>query len=279
MKHNLFIPPEPRSSAISYWLPALVFLAVVITVQLMPLPAWQVTIGLLPALLALCSPKPHAYIYWLLAAYVIGFGAHDALLEWIRRQDLRAETVVILNRALLACYVIPMLVMARLAGFRPMIYRWIGSLKQRFVFPNLWSDSGGQPIWKVVLIASAINCFIWAFFVRTEQWQQDGLAYVIGMALLFALFNAFFEEWIWRGLVLSRFVEAVGEQPALLFVSACFGAYHYSLGFSWIMCAVLGAGGLFFGGLTLRSKGLLAGFLFHGVVNFWMFMSGMIVEL
>ncbi len=94
--------------------------------------------------------------------------------------------------------------------------------------------------------------------------------------LLFALINSVLEEILWRGFILGRVVDYLGEKQALIVTSFTFGFYHLSLGFSIWICLAFAIGGFYMGGCAIKSKGIGASIIMHIFVNIVFVSLGMI---
>jgi membrane protease YdiL (CAAX protease family) len=108
---------------------------------------------------------------------------------------------------------------------------------------------------------------------------RNGWTYILEvwlLAIIFSITNAVFEEMIWRGTLLSRFSEQLGDKWSVIVTSLGFGLQHYSLGFSWGVCIAFSLGGLFFGGITIKSKSIVPGVIWHMSINALMVFSGII---
>ena len=107
----------------------------------------------------------------------------------------------------------------------------------------------------------------WIFlpFITQNGWPYIKEALLL--ALVFPLTNAMLEEWIWRGLLLSRFSVLIGVRNAL---------WVTSLGFSWPVCLAFALGGLFYGLITVQSKSLIPAAAWHLVINVLMVFAGLI---
>ncbi len=123
-------------------------------------------------------------------------------------------------------------------------------------------------------IALSINMVVFLPFIVQQGWPYAKSVWLL--ALVFSLVNAALEEWIWRGLLLSRFSVLLGHRPALLVTSLGFGLQHYSLGFSWFICLAFAVGGLFYGLVTVQSRSLLPAVLWHFIINMLMVFAGLL---
>lgn len=97
------------------------------------------------------------------------------------------------------------------------------------------------------------------------------------LAIIFSITNAIFEEVIWRGVLLNRFAEQLGDKWAVVISSLGFGLQHYSLGFPWSVCIAFSLGGLFYGGITVKSGSIIPSLVWHVVFNILMVFSGLIL--
>ncbi|GAV13379.1 abortive infection protein [Paenibacillus sp. NAIST15-1] len=95
-------------------------------------------------------------------------------------------------------------------------------------------------------------------------------------ALAFSFINVL-EEIIWRGVLLSRFSEQLGDKWAVIVTSAGFGLQHYSLGFPWGVCIAFALGGLYLGGITIKSNSLIPVVVWHTWMNVLMIFSGLLL--
>ncbi|WP_309146619.1 CPBP family intramembrane glutamic endopeptidase [Aneurinibacillus soli] len=95
---------------------------------------------------------------------------------------------------------------------------------------------------------------------------------------MFSITNATLEEFLWRGILLSRFSEQLGEKWAVIITSLGFGLQHYSLGFPWTTCITFSIGGFFYGGITVKSRSIIPALIWHVAFNFLMVFSGLIIS-
>ncbi|MET1031609.1 CPBP family intramembrane glutamic endopeptidase [Domibacillus tundrae] len=130
----------------------------------------------------------------------------------------------------------------------------------------------------VSISSSVTTSFVFVFIINTKPNTHFTKELVL-YSLLFASLNAPLEEIMWRGFIFSRFIDTMGVVSALLVTSLGFGLYHYALGIPLLICLAFGLGSVYMAGLTIKSNGLLPVILFHFVLNFWMFMSGVIHPL
>ncbi len=102
---------------------------------------------------------------------------------------------------------------------------------------------------------------------------QTSLAVLVLFGLAFAVLNSFAEEAVFRGVFLPALRDSLGSPKAALVMQAVvFGLMHvrgFPSGLSGM--AVAGVIGLAFGSLRLRTRGILAPWLAHAIVNALMY--------
>lgn len=140
--------------------------------------------------------------------------------------------------------------------------------------PFIWLGFHQTKVKYFLLIALTINIFTFMPFIIRNGWTYTQEVWVL--AIIFSITNAVLEEMIWRGTLLSRFSEQLGDKWAVIVTSLGFGLQHYSLGFSWGVCIAFSLGGLFFGGITIKSKSIVPGVIWHMSINALMVFSGII---
>jgi membrane protease YdiL (CAAX protease family) len=116
---------------------------------------------------------------------------------------------------------------------------------------------------------------VWVWLVRPDLSEQaatvpkasPGGLVLLGLA--FALLNSFTEEAVFRGVFLHALKKALGsERTALVLQAVVFGLVHVrgfpSGPFGMVVAGVIG---LMFGFLRIRTRGILAPWLAHAIVN------------
>ncbi|TQR46397.1 CPBP family intramembrane glutamic endopeptidase [Paenibacillus popilliae] len=213
----------------------------------------------------------------LFVLFIIGGYASLTLKEFLDTRTnqwfFNNDYYIIMSRFTLLIYITPFLFFWWISKKVPR-YLKIGSFINTIYTPFIWKGIK-DPIWRALSVACVINLVFFSFFIDIPSNSLDILK-LLYISILFAIINASLEEILWRGLLLSYFVDAIGERKGLLLTSFGFGLYHLSMGFSiWIsLCFVLA--GLFFGGLAIRSKGIFPAFILHFLINILMVMSGII---
>ncbi|HEY2495369.1 MAG TPA: CPBP family intramembrane glutamic endopeptidase [Paenibacillus sp.] len=130
-----------------------------------------------------------------------------------------------------------------------------------------------DPMWRFLLVGVVV---IISSFIPVIHWGREDFLSLLLFGLVFAFINAILEEFLWRGYVLSRFVDGLGEKQGLIIGSIVFGMYHYSLGFPWSICALFAVLGMLLGGIVIRSQGLLPVIILHFIMNVLFVLSGLI---
>lgn len=249
-----------------------VFVIAVIVIQLVPVAA-----GLLLAALVLgcCFLVQREQNYLLLTTclYMLGFEAAEfakiGILDYVNQSR---ELEIVLSRFSLLGFVVPLLIYKRVRAPKTDYFN-IGSFTNTIQTPPVsWGIK--DPIWRFLLIASAIMCAGFSFII---DFSREDLGQLFLFGVCFALVNAVFEELLWRGLILPRMIDFCGEKMGLVFSSVAFGCYHYSIGFPWTICALFSLCGMIMGSLAIRSRGLLPVILLHALMNILFAFVGIIV--
>ncbi|TCN25016.1 CPBP family intramembrane glutamic endopeptidase [Mesobacillus foraminis] len=186
------------------------------------------------------------------------------------------ELSVFFNRFSLVMVLIPMALLSRFSG-SPFLKYWKKPVWDEMIsFPFIWSGFHQTKVKTFLIIALTVNVLIFTPFVIGKGWPFIKEIWLLTM--IFSLTNAIFEELIWRGALLSSFSEQLGEKWAVVVTSLGFGLQHYSLGFPWAVCIAFSIGGLFYGGITIKSKSIVPSIIWHITLNILMFLSGLIIK-
>lgn len=209
-------------------------------------------IGIVVALLVQKQLKP---ILWTATLYIAGYAAANRikalLVDTANIMELSNELTIIISRISLLGYLLPLALLG-LFYKRHTNYFRIGSFKNEIRFPLIWWGVR-DPIWRNLLIALAV---LGGTALLIIDFNQPDIRKLLAYGVLFVLMNAILEELLWRGYILSRFVDTFGEKLGLVGSSIAFGIYHYSLGFPLPVCGVFAIAGLFLGGVAIRSQGI-----------------------
>jgi len=142
------------------------------------------------------------------------------------------------------------------------------------IFPLVGAGFHHVKIKVFLSIAILINITVMMPFMIMNGW--NAIMEVLWFAIIFSFTNAILEELVWRGVLLSRFTEQLGEKWAVIITSLGFGLQHYSLGFPWPICIGFAFGGFFYAVVTIKSNSILPAIIWHIVLNFLMVFSGLI---
>lgn len=147
-------------------------------------------------------------------------------------------------------------------------------LNGTIIFPFIWSGFHRVKLIVFLAIAILINIAVLLPFMIMNGWNaiMEGLWF----AIIFSFTNAILEELVWRGVLLSRFTEQLGEKWAVIITSLGFGLQHYSLGFPWPICIGFAFGGFFYAVVTIKSNSIIPAVIWHIILNFLMVFSGLI---
>ena len=186
-------------------------------------------------------------------------------------QYLTANTslLVVLNRLGLSGYIILFAIWSRIEPCAT--YLGFGNMKGKLKAPFIWWGNN-EYVWRFVLIV----CSLWAALTIVFGFLYSNIIYFMPYALLFALINPIFEGVVWRGFILGRLIDYMGEKQGLVVSSIAFGLYHFSLGFSIWTCLLFAIGGFYMGGIAIKSKGFLAPTMIHFFVNLALISFGLI---
>lgn len=197
------------------------------------------------------------YLFWLFAA------------QYLTTSISNTSLLIILNRLGLMGYIILFAIWAQV---EPCVgYLKQGSMKETLKAPLIWWGNN-EYIWRFVVIV----CSLWAVPTIIFTFLHGNIIAFMPYALLFAVINPIFEGMVWRGFILGRVVDYIGEKQGLIISSIAFGLYHLSLGFSIWICLLFGIGGFYMGGLAIKSKGFLAPTIVHFFVNLALISFGII---
>jgi uncharacterized protein len=178
------------------------------------------------------------------------------------------------ERLLLVFQIIPLIIMFLILKQPISFYGNAPKWNELIWFPFLWSGFHSITVKKFLFVAISIN------LLSLAPFYYDNLGILLERAvigiLLFSVINATLEELIWRGLLLKLISTQLGEKLAVIITSIGFGLQHYSLGFSWLTCLFFTLGGLFYGGITVKSNSILPAIIWHFLLNMLMIVSGFI---
>ncbi|MDQ6421675.1 type II CAAX endopeptidase family protein [Paenibacillus sp. LHD-117] len=184
------------------------------------------------------------------------------------------EWHIVLNRLSLIVILIPLLVLS-LAYRLPFMNYWMRPhWNERIGIPFIWSGFRQTKVHYFLFISLTVVLF--SFMPLVILKGLDHFQEVWLFAIVFSIANLL-EEIIWRGALLSRFSEQWGDKWGVILTSVGFGLQHYSLGYSWWICAAFAVGGVYFGGITVQSKSIVPVLIWHWAINALMVFSGLVI--
>lgn len=255
-----------RNMASLLLLGSLIILLQINNYQLMSL--WGVCAGLLSIY------KPMRFFVLTTICLGIGFFLYlNVNLRWIIELNSK-ELHIFFNRLSLLFILIPLIALSLIYKIPFMRYWKKPQWNELIGIPFIWSGFHRSKVKYFLLIALTFNLCAFMPFMFRNGWTYVHDVWLF--AIVFSITNAVLEEMIWRGTLLSRFSEQLGDKWAVFVTSTGFGLQHYSLGFSWGVCIAFSLGGLFFGGITIKSKSIVPTVIWHMLINALMVFSGFI---
>ena len=240
---------------------------VIIASQLLSI-KYLLVIGIPLAVAGLVSRRKEFYLF---SFSMLGHSFWLLVSQYLTVAISNQAHIIILGRLGLIGYIALFFIWQRLQTTDNNYFR-LGDMKATIKFPFIWWGSKDY-IWRVTLVFCTV-CIISAVVIYFAF--QANASTIILYGLAFALVNSFLENILWRGFVLGRMVDFVGEKQALILCSLAFGFYHLSLGFSIWVCLLYAIGGFYMGRYTIRSRGLFASNAVHFSVNLIFGFSGML---
>lgn len=210
----------------------------------------------------------------LIAAFVIGFLLWNYALfplEWLAHSyHIDSSWTVVLSRFALFGYFVPFIVWYYVEPQTVCDFR-LGRVRASIKMPFIWYGIKDNVL--RVSLGFSLSCVLLA---GTLFYSKQLSPSILLAGFSFSLINSFLEEFLWRGLILSRSIDLWGEKLGLILMSLAFGFYHYPLEFSMPVCLLFSLGGVYFGGIAIRSNGLLLGTVMHGSMNLLFVAMGII---
>ncbi|MED4401418.1 CPBP family intramembrane glutamic endopeptidase [Metabacillus fastidiosus] len=215
---------------------------------------------------------------FIMTSGLFGFGFYaylyvtTYLLEGIHWREIH----ILLDRLSLVLILIPLLLLSLVYKSSFIHYLKKPNWDNIIQFPFILSGAHHVKLKFFLPIALIINIIAMLPFIVSNGWSFIQEFFII--AVIFSFTNAILEEFVWRGALLSRFSEQIGETWAIILTSLGFGLQHYSLGFPWSVCIAFSFGGFFYGAITVKSKSIIPSIIWHIALNFLMVFSGLIVK-
>lgn len=238
---------------------------IIIAVQLLPI-EFSLVVGL--AFVALGLTK-RLRVFLLFGLTTFGFLFWLFAVQGLTAIISNTLLLVVLNRLGLIGYIILFAIWVRIEPC--VVYLQKGNMKETLKAPLIWWGNN-EYIWRFVIII----CSLWAVPTIIFSVLYGNIIEFMPYTLLFATVNPVLEGIVWRGLILGRIVDYIGEKQGLIVSSIAFGLYHLSLGFSIWVCLLFAIGGFYMGGLAIKSKGFIAPTIVHFFVNLALISFGII---
>lgn len=201
----------------------------------------------------------------LILVFLIGFLAWKYVLfgmQWLFQQyAIDGMWAVVLSRFALIGYLLPFLLWRLIVPQQVWRFR-LGDVRASIRMPFIWCGFKDN-----VCRVSVVFSLLCLLLAGVLFYYRQASASVLAAGFAFAFINSILEEYLWRGLILSRTCDLWGSQPGLIVMSLAFGLYHYPLGFSIPVCLLFSLGGIYFGGIAICSKGLVLGTVMHISMN------------
>ncbi|WNS78133.1 CPBP family intramembrane glutamic endopeptidase [Domibacillus sp. DTU_2020_1001157_1_SI_ALB_TIR_016] len=206
----------------------------------------------------------------------IGFFAYLTAASYGDAQFQSRELQLFFNRGSLVFILIPLFCYSFFTHSPFIKYTKKPKWQELIHFPFIWSGFHQTSVKVFLMIALVINTASLVPFILRNGWTYFEEIWLL--MTIFSITNSLLEELIWRGALLSRFSEQLGEQWAVIITSIGFGLQHYSLGIPWAVCIAFSIGGVFYGGITVKSGSMIPAMVWHFVLNILMVSSGFILN-
>ncbi|WP_281186660.1 CPBP family intramembrane glutamic endopeptidase [Bacillus solimangrovi] len=121
-------------------------------------------------------------------------------------------------------------------------------------------------------LLGSTTIFIPLLFLEGINYTTSFVIY----GIFFSIINAFLEEFMWRGIMLSSLKRNVSTFFAVLTTSIGFGLLHISIGIPLIMSLLFSLGGLFYAFVVLKTNSIYPAIVFHFIINVGMVFNGWI---
>ncbi|MCM2989909.1 CPBP family intramembrane metalloprotease [Bacillus safensis] len=185
------------------------------------------------------------------------------------------ELRIFFNRVSLVFILVPLFILSFFSKSTFITYLKKPQWNELIYFPFIWSGFHRISVKFFLFIALSVNVVSFAPFVIQNGWSFIEEIWLF--TIIFSITNAVLEEIIWRGNLLSRLSEQLGEKWAVVVTSLGFGLQHYSLGIPWVICIAFSIGGMFYGGITIKSRSIIPSIIWHIALNTLMVLSGLIL--
>ena len=209
-------------------------------------------------------PTASLFVFFLLGTIVFQIGD-----EYLASLDVLKEAKVILNRCMLLFIICGLLISLTFSKQKIFIIRKEIDWRGRIAFP---SHSIKLPYFLFIGLIGSSTIFIPLLFQDNLHFSQSFLFYGIS----FSIINAFLEEFLWRGIMLSSLKSNTSILYAVVVTSIGFGLLHISIGIPLIMSLLFSLGGMFYAFVVLKFKNIYPAIIFHFIINLGMVSNGWI---
>lgn len=204
------------------------------------------------------------FIFFLLGLFMFQMGT-DYYTEW----DISKEMKIIINRSLLLLIICGLLLSILLSKQKVFLFTTLPDWKKCIVLPF---HSIKISYFLFFGFIGSTTIFIPLLFLENVNYTKSFVIY----GILFSIINAFLEELLWRGIMLSSLKRNVSTFFAVLTTSIGFGLLHISIGIPVIMSLLFSLGGFFYAFVVLKTDSLYPSIVFHNIMNLGMVFNGWI---
>ncbi|MFU8692689.1 lysostaphin resistance A-like protein (plasmid) [Rossellomorea sp. FS2] len=176
---------------------------------------------------------------------------------------------IIINRGLLLLIICGILTSILLSKQKVFLFTTLPDWKKHIVFP---SHSIRISYFLFFGLIGSTTIFIPLLFLEDISYTKLFVTY----GIFFSIINAFLEEFLWRGLMLSSLKRNVSTIFSVLTTSIGFGLLHISIGIPFIMSLLFSLGGLFYAMVVLKTNSIYPAIAFHFIINLGMVFNGWI---
>ncbi|WP_108671101.1 type II CAAX prenyl endopeptidase Rce1 family protein [Peribacillus acanthi] len=189
----------------------------------------------------------------------------DYFTEW----DISKKMKIIINRSLLLFIICGLLLSLLLSKQKVFLFEKLPDWRIRIVFPF---HSIKLSYFLFIGLVGSTTIFIPLLFLEDVRYTTSFVRY----GILFSIVNAFLEELLWRGIMLSSIERNVSIFYAVFVTSIGFGLLHISIGIPLVMSLLFSFGGLFYAFIVIKSKSIYPAIVFHFIINLGMVLNGWI---
>ena len=223
--------------------------------------------------LAIISKQKRTFA-WVMLAYIFGYLLYlygDRLTDEL---PFRVSIIMILNRSLLLIPIFLIVYVTKKFNVTINNYWRKPNWQARISFPFIYKGfcSFSIRIFLLLAISGTVISFTPLILKASFPFTISFFVFLI----LFSLISGILEEILWRGVLLTRMVELVGNNGAIVFSSLAFGLSHLAFGYSLLACLGFALSGAFYAGIVIRSGSMIPAIILHLVFNILLVTSGLI---